>query len=701
MQKNTVQIVLDIPLFKVFDYSWDEIVLGCKPSEGMLVQVEFGKSIQVGVVVDLPNLNKVAPQEDAAKTWETKPVIAVAPIPSIDQGVMRLAKFASKYYLKPLGEVLLSTIPVSWKKPEKWDLLIKRIEKNKPKKKATVALEQDSANEYVLNPEQQIAVQTLIELSSKKTFETVLLKGVTGSGKTAVYLKWIEKVLEEVGAQCLLLVPEINLTPQLEEELKNKFPNKKISVLHSNVASGKRAQDWLSAHLGEADLIVGTRLSIMASIPNLKAIVVDEEHDASYKQQEGVRYSARDLAIWRASDLKIPVVLASATPSCETWQKALENKITTLTLTNRARSGAIDPQIILIDTKEAKRRGQLDADGISAEVRKIIQETLDAKLQSLIFINRRGYAPVLTCGACDWKSSCPHCSSFMVLHKKNTATQKNMLHCHHCGLMTWIPKKCPDCGNQDISTLGNGTQKVEDNIEKAFPAARVLRVDTDATRKKGSAQELFNQIHDGQVDIIVGTQMLSKGHDFDLVDTVVVLDADKSLYSQDFRAGERLFAQLIQVAGRGGRSAHASKARILIQTEMPEHPLYQALKNKNIDEYLTEIAQSRQQANLPPYASQALLIAEGRYAKDVIAALNEVREIALTNGAWPGGVEIYDAVPRAMAKVAGKERAQLLIESTGRQSMQKALEQLLDIVEEKKKKSRTIRYTIERDPSSY
>lgn len=289
----------------------------------------------------------------------------------------------------------------------------------------------------------------------------------------------------------------------------------------------------------------------------------------------------------------------------------------------------------------------------------------------------------------------------MVLHKKNTATQKNMLHCHHCGLMTWIPKKCPDCGNQDISTLGNGTQKVEDNIEKVFPTARVLRVDTDATRKKGSAQELFNQIHDGQVDIIVGTQMLSKGHDFDLVDTVVVLDADKSLYSQDFRAGERLFAQLIQVAGRSGRSAHASKARILIQTEMPEHPLYQALKNKNIDEYLTEIAQSRQQANLPPYASQALLIAEGRYAKDVIAALNEVREIALNNSMWPDGVEIYDAVPRAMAKVAGKERAQLLIESTGRQSMQKALEQLLDIVEEKKKKSRTIRYTIERDPSSY
>jgi primosomal protein N' (replication factor Y) len=701
MPNKSVQIVLDIPLFRVFDYSWDEAQLGAKPKEGMLVQVEFGKTIQVGAVVELPLQKQPEGKEEEAKTWETKPVLALAPIPPIDQGVMRLAKFASKYYLKPLGEVLLSTIPVSWKKPEKWDLLIKRLEKDKNKKKKLEIVEQISKNEYELNPEQALAVKTLIELSAKKTFETVLLKGVTGSGKTAVYLKWIEKILEDDGAQCLLLVPEINLTPQLEEELKNKFPNKKIAVLHSNVASGKRAQDWLSAHLGEAELIVGTRLSIMASIPNLKAIVVDEEHDASYKQQEGVRYSARDLAIWRASDLKIPVALASATPSCETWQKALEKKITTLVLANRARVGAIDPQIILIDAKEARRRGQVDADGLTSEVRKVIQETLSNQLQSLIFINRRGYAPVLTCSACDWKSSCPHCSSFMVLHKKNTATQKNMLHCHHCGLMTWIPKKCPDCGNQDISTLGNGTQKVEDNLEKIFPTARVLRVDTDATRKKGSAQELFNQIHDAQVDIIVGTQMLSKGHDFDLVDTVVVLDADKSLYSQDFRAGERLFAQLLQVAGRSGRSAHAKNARILIQTEMPEHPLYQALKNKNIDEYLTEIAQSRQQANLPPYASQALLIAEGRYANDVIAALNEVRQQALQNQRWPADVEIYDAVPRAMAKVAGKERAQLLIESAQRQSMQKALEQLLDIVEEKKKKSRTIRYTIERDPSSY
>lgn len=700
MPQKTVQIVLDVPLYKVFDYAWDEEKLGKAAQEGMLVQVEFGKRVQVGVVVELPSSKNVEEETKDKKSWEAKPVLAIAPIPPIDQGLMRLAKFSSKYYLKPLGEVLLSAIPVAWKKPEKWELLTKKFEKNKSKKKIDVE-ESSSNQEYQLNQEQQVAVDSLINLSNKNSFETVLLKGVTGSGKTAVYLKWIEQVLEEPGAQCLLLVPEINLTPQLEEELKARFPNKKISVLHSDVASGKRAQDWLSAHLGEADFIVGTRLSIMSSIPNLKAIVVDEEHDASYKQQEGVRYSARDLAIWRASDLKIPVVLASATPSCETWHKAIEKKLTVLTLNSRAKPGAIDPQVILVDTKEAKRRGQVDADGLSFEVRNAIEETFNSKLQSLIFINRRGYAPVLTCGACDWKSSCPHCSSFMVLHKKNTATNKNMLHCHHCGLMTWIPKKCPDCGNQDITTLGNGTQKIEDNLDATFSNAKVLRVDTDATRKKGAAQELFNQIHEGKVDIIVGTQMLSKGHDFDLVDTVVVLDADKSLYSQDFRAAERLFAQLVQVAGRSGRSQHAKKARILIQTEMPEHPLYQALKNNCIDEYLTEIAHSRQQANLPPYASQALLIAEGRFAKDVIESLNQIKQRAIEGGRWPAGVEIYDAVPRTMAKVAGKERAQLLIESVARQPMQQALEQLLDIVEEMKKKSRSIRFTIERDPSSY
>ena len=267
--------------------------------------------------------------------------------------------------------------------------------------------------------------------------------------------------------------------------------------------------------------------------------------------------------------------------------------------------------------------------------------------------------------------------------------------------MTWIPKKCPDCGNQDISTLGNGTQKIEDHLERTFPHAKILRVDTDVIRGKGSAQALFEKIHQGQVDMIVGTQMLSKGHDFDSVDTVIVLDADKSLYSQDFRASERLFAQLIQVAGRSGRSEKAYKARILIQTEMPDYPLFKALQDKDIDQYLTEIAKERELTGLPPYASQALLIAEAKDARVIIEALNQIKEIAVQSQRYSSDVQIYDAVPRVMAKVAGKERAQLLIESMNRQALQKTLELLLDIVEDKKKKSRLIRYTIERDPSHY
>ena len=698
MENQTVKIAIDAPLYRVFDYAWNRELLGTDPVEGMLVKVEFGKKTQVGVVVHEQMKDML--EQPIEKKWEIKPVLDIAPFPALDAGVMRLAKFSSKYYLKPIGEILLAAIPIYWKNPQKWDLYKKKKNKSTTKIKISKA-EKIEALKLTLNEEQQSAVDMLVSLSAKKTFEPVLLKGITGSGKTAVYLTWLEKILETPGAQCLLLVPEINLTPQLEEELNKKFPDKKISILHSDVASGKRAQAWLDAHLGQADFIVGTRLSIMSSIPNLKAIVVDEEHDASYKQQEGIRYSARDLAIWRAADLKIPVVLASATPSCETWQKALEQKIVTLNLTARAKPGAINPEIILVDLKEARRRGQLDQDGVSDTVKQVLQETLDQGLQSLIFINRRGYAPVLTCASCGWKSNCPKCSSYLVLHKKNTSTHKNMLHCHHCGLMTWIPKKCPDCGNQDITTLGNGTQKIEDHLEITFPHARILRVDTDVIRGKGSAQELFEKIHQGQVDMIVGTQMLSKGHDFDSVDTVIVLDADKSLYSQDFRASERLFAQLIQVAGRSGRSEKAYKARILIQTEMPEYPLFKALQNKNIDQYLTEIAKERELTGLPPYASQALLIAEAKDAKAIIEALNEIKEMAIHSQRYSNDVQIYDAVPRVMAKVAGKERAQLLIESMNRAALQKTLELLLDIVEEKKKKSRLIRYTLERDPSHY
>ena len=276
-----------------------------------------------------------------------------------------------------------------------------------------------------------------------------------------------------------------------------------------------------------------------------------------------------------------------------------------------------------------------------------------------------------------------------------------MMHCHHCGLVAWPPKHCPDCGNQDLGTLGSGTQQIEDAITTNYPNEKILRVDTDATRKKGSATELFAKIHEKDVDIIVGTQMLAKGHDFDYVETVVVLDADKSLYSQDFRSTERLFSQLIQVAGRGGRSDQSIHPRILIQTEMPEHPLYQALIKKNIKEYLNALLEERKMAELPPYSSQALIIADGKSSREILSALQELREDLQSLSGWPREVEIYDAVPRSMAKVAGRERAQILLETKSRPQLQIALNLANELLEQKRKKSRSIRFVIERDPSSY
>lgn len=705
MSKTTVRVAVDAPLYQAFDYGWDSEKLGTEPRLGQLVAIEFGRKKTVGVVTEILSF---ASEESKPQAWELKEVLSLAPLPELNADLMRLARFAAEYYIKPMGEILLSAIPAQWKQLEKWQGLAARAEKKREQliadstKKVNKEKKSTHATpKYVLTDEQQNAVMALRRASDEKEFAPILLQGITGSGKTAVYLDWIKYVLETPKSQCLLLVPEINLTPQLVSELEEVFPDKTIVVMHSDVTAASRSQAWYLSHIGQADLIVGTRLSVMASIPNLRAIVVDEENDPSYKQQEGVRYSARDLAIWRAADKKIPVLLASATPSCETWEKVQAKKIELLELSKRAREGAKIPEIHLIDLKQEKLRQRIDQFGLTQTVKEAITRTLDRNLQVLIFINRRGFAPVLSCAACDWKSACPKCSAYLVVHKKNTLGSKTMLHCHHCGLVSWVPKNCPECGNQDIGTLGRGTQKIEEAVAQLYPQAKILRVDTDATKKKGTAATLFEKIHDGDADIIVGTQMLAKGHDFDLVDTVVVLDADKSLYSQDFRSTERLFSQLIQVAGRGGRSEKSIHPRIFIQTEIPNHALYQAVVKKDVQGYLTTLLEERKLAGLPPFSSQALIIADGKDAKIVMKTLHELRQelAALTN--WPAEVEIYDAVPRTMAKVAGRERAQILLEAKARPQLQIALTLANEVLERKRKKSRSIRLVIERDPSAY
>ncbi len=692
MTQKKVKIALDLPLFQLYDYIWSEELLNHHPKVGMLVEVEFGRKKIAGFVID----EKV--EGEKLGKWELKQVISVAPLEPISKEQLRLCKFAAKYYLKPIGEVLFTTLPTEWKKASNWPRLQKQQIKQKSEKE-TIDIDEKVNQGRELNVEQQIALEELKKVSNEKKYKNLLLRGITGSGKTAVYLRWIEEIIQDSESQVLILVPEINLTPQLEVELKKIFSKNTVVVMHSHLTPAQRNESFWKAKEGVAQLVVGTRLAIMAPIKNLKAIIVDEENDASYKQQEGMRYSARDLAIWRGSDLKIPVLLTSATPSCETWQKVLDKKITSLNLNQRAKKGAQNAQVIIVEAKKEIKKGQNEK--ILADiVKKRIIETGEKGYQSIIFINRRGYAPILSCQSCNWKFKCQQCSSYMVLHKKDTINHKQMMQCHHCGLIEWPPEKCPECGNQDLKDVGSGTQKIEDYLEKTFPSQELIRIDADSSRKKGEASKLFERIHTGKAQLIVGTQMITKGHDFEKVSTIVVLDVDKSLYSYDFRAEEKLFAQLVQVAGRAGRSEQEMAPVIFIQTEFPEHPIFQAIKENQIEAYLNHILEQRKQLGLPPYSYQALVVTEGKKLEDCINSLNMLKR-DLTNSLDQKEVKLNDVVPRQLVKLAGKERAQLLIESKDRLKLQNKLEQALDLIELEKKQNRTLRTYIERDPTSF
>ncbi|WP_278651782.1 primosomal protein N' [Pandoraea pnomenusa] len=496
-----------------------------------------------------------------------------------------------------------------------------------------------------------------------------LLYGVTGSGKTEVYLRAVAEALREPEAQVLVLVPEINLTPQLEGVFRTRFPNETLVTLHSGLAEGERARHWLAAHRGEARVVLGTRLAIMASLPHLRLIVIDEEHDPSYKQQEGLRYSARDLAIWRANRLRIPVVLGSATPSLDSWRRADQGRYVRLAMPERATPDAVLPRVSLIDMEIERKRQRAVHEGLSQPLLAALRARLDAGEQSLLFLNRRGYAPVLNCDACGWISDCRRCSAHMVLHKP-----ERRLRCHHCGAEARIPHACPDCGNLDLAPLGRGTQRIEEALTAHFPDARLARIDADSTRRKGSAQALFAQVHAGEVDILIGTQMVAKGHDFRNVTLVGVVNADSALFSHDFRAAERLFAQLMQVAGRAGRAARADgPGDVLIQTRYASHPLFAALMRHDYPGFAAQQLEERRVALLPPFTHQALLRAEARKLDDAMAFLRQAREIAATPALNDPRISLWDPVPMTMVRIAGTERAQLVVESPHRGALQRFL----------------------------
>ena len=544
-----------------------------------------------------------------------------------------------------------------------------------------------------LHAEQQQALQAI---TGSTGFAPFLLFGVTGSGKTEVYLHAAADVLaRDHQAQVLVLTPEINLTPQLVRRFEQRFGAHRLAVLHSGLAEGRRLRNWLAAHRGSARIVLGTRLAVLASLPGLRLIVVDEEHDPSYKQQEGARYSARDLALWRARQLGIPVVLGSATPSLESWRASETGRLQRLALTQRA-SGRL-PDVRLVD---AGRDSELRAGGLIGQLLDTaIRARLDRGEQTLLFLNRRGYAPVLRCPDCGWLSDCPHCDAHLVFHRTDRT-----LRCHHCGYRAPVPRACPECGSLDLQPVGKGTQRVEEALAARYPQARVVRIDADTTRRKDSAQSGFDSVHAGDVDILVGTQMVTKGHDFQRVTLVGALNPDAGLFSHDPRGPERLFAQLMQAAGRAGRAGlrhdtdtPPTPAEMLVQTAYPDHPLYRALVAHDYPGFARSELLERERAGMPPFSYQALLRAEHRQAPAVAEFLERARELAAPLAAGLG-VTVYPPVPAGLARVADIHRQQMLLEAPRRAALQRFLHGWRDALGAERTR---VRWAVDVDPLDY
>ncbi|MGE5472187.1 MAG: primosomal protein N' [Bacteroidota bacterium] len=657
-----LRVALDLPLHRLFDY----LAVDASPADiGLRVRVPFGRGEKLGVIVDV----------QATSDWPLDQLKVAGEIlrdlPPLPADFLGLCQFASTYYQAALGEVLLQALPGG----------LKRIDPP-TRRQARPGRVSAGGAKPELTAEQAIAVDAIDPAAG---FSAHLLHGVTGSGKTEVYLRLIERALA-AGRQVLLLVPEINLTPQLEDRVRARFPEIGVVSLHSELAEAARERNWRAAFAGEANIVLGTRLAIFTPLPRLGLIVIDEEHDASFKQQDGMRYSARDVAVFRAHQRGIPILLGSATPSLESWANAQSGRYRLLTLKERANPEASLPQVHVLDT-----RPMVLQEGVSAALVAAIKERLARGEQSLVFLNRRGYAPVLACPACGWVSRCTRCAANMVLHLAD-----RRLRCHHCGCEHRVPKACPTCGNQDIHPFGRGTQRLEVWLQETFPEARILRVDRDSVKSRKQWEAMLARIHGGEADILVGTQMLAKGHDFPKLTLVGVLGADSALFATDWRAPERLFAQLMQVAGRAGRAE--LKGEVLIQTQYPDHSLYAALVRHDYPGYAATLLKEREQAGFPPYAFQAVLRAEAPLMADSIAFLALASQLPVL--AEHENVLVYDPVPMKMARLASLERGQLLVESPSRPALQAFLPRWREAIEGLKAPSR-LRWHIEVDPFEF
>jgi primosomal protein N' (replication factor Y) (superfamily II helicase) len=626
-----VRVALPVAVDQLFDY-WSPA--GLEIAVGAVVRTRLGRRRMLGVAVELSRSSDIAPERIA-------PIDEVAgELPRLSQDLCDLARFIADYYQQPIGQCFAQMLPP----------LAKRR-----RRRAPIELRSGVSASSVLpmlNPDQRRAVDAI--LSDSESFAASLLQGVTGSGKTEVYFAAAERVIG-AGRQVLLLVPEINLTPQLEHRITAALPGVRIAILHSGLSAGERLENWLSAAHGDAELVVGTRLAVFTPLPRLGLIIVDEEHDASFKQEDGVRYHARDVAIYRAQLRSVPVVLGSATPALETFAAARRRRYRPLRLPLRAGPTSALPRVKLVPNRNPDSH-----EGLGQALCVEIAERLHRSEQTLVFINRRGFAPSLLCVACGWKAECKRCASRLVVHRG-----AGELRCHHCGHAERIPAECPQCGNQDLTPAGFGTQRLEAALAGLFPGARILRVDRDSTRRKSAFAQMRETIVAGDVDILVGTQMLAKGHDFPRLTLVGVLGADNALYSADFRATERLFALLEQVAGRAGRAA--LRGEVIVQTDFPDHPVYSALVAHDYDRFANELLEERKHLQLPPFAYLALLSAEARSRSAVDAFLGAAFERGRgIVAARTLACEVYPPVSAALARRAGLERGQILVQSVHR-----------------------------------
>jgi len=667
---------------------------------GALVRVPLGRREVLGVAWAVRSAD-----EDPGSDLELKPVAGVLDaLPPLGDGWRDLVGFAARYYQRSLGEIALAALP-----PQLRDLsavqLARRLKRQAP-----------TAGAGGGEPAAAMAALTAEQTEALARFEAepgpFLLFGSTGSGKTEVYLRSVATLLaREPAAQALVMVPEINLTPQLEARFKARFGADAVVSLHSGMTNPQRLASWLAAHGGAARIVLGTRMAVFASMPALRLIVVDEEHDPSYKQQEGARYSARDLAVWRGRREGAKVILGSATPSLESWHRSRPaegedagGSYRRLAMPSRVGAGAL-PTVRLVDMNLQPPKTVLSGALLDA-----IGQRIARGEQSMVFLNRRGYAPVLACGDCGWKSECPHCSAFRVFHKIDRT-----LRCHHCGFTERVPRACPACGNPDIAPVGRGTERLEEHLGELFApvrrpdgsAVRIARIDADSTRKQGALESQLAAVHAGEVDVLVGTQMIAKGHDFRRITLVSAINPDGALFSSDFRAPERLFGLLMQSAGRAGRdaaylTAQQSSAEMWIQTHHPQHPLFAALRRHDYAAFAEGELAERAAAGMPPFAFQALLRADARTQEAAQAFLNAASAAA---EALPGADRVtrYPAVPLTIQRVANVERAQMLIESGSRAALQRLLSEwqpLLHALRRQPEGKGVIRWLVDVDPHS-